>query len=149
MKAIIIYLSSHHGNTKKVVESMAKALGWETVNITKTDNIDIAGYDLIGFASGIYFSSFHEKIKDYISSTEFASNQKIFLVSTCGIPIGDYGKEVKNLLAKKGVSCVGCFQCRGYDTYGFFGKIGGIAKKHPNHKDLAKAQKFAKAMAQK
>ena len=36
------------------------------------------------------------------------------------------------------------FSCRGYDTYGFFEKIGGIAKNHPNEKDFKKAREFIK-----
>ena len=32
------------------------------------------------------------------------------------------------------------FQCRGFDTFGPFEKIGGVAKGHPNEKDLSEAR---------
>lgn len=35
MKAVILYASSHHGNTKKVVEAMAEVLGAELVDLTE------------------------------------------------------------------------------------------------------------------
>ena len=37
---------------------------------------------------------------------------------------------------------MGSFQCRGYDTYGIFGKLGGIAKGHPSQQELKKAEIF-------
>ena len=43
-------------------------------------------------------------------------------------------------------SCQGRFQCRGYDTYGPWRFIGGIARKHPDETDLRKAELFAKRM---
>ena len=36
----------------------------------------------------------------------------------------------------------GAFHCKGYDTFGPFKIIGGIAKKHPDEKDLANACVF-------
>ena len=33
MKSLIIYASPHHGNTKKVVERMAKKIGARTLDI--------------------------------------------------------------------------------------------------------------------
>lgn len=142
MKTIIIYASVHHGNTKKLAETMAECISADIADIT--ENPDISGYDMVGFASGIYFHSFHEKIKKYISNAYFKTGQKVFLADTCGIGYRDYSKDVKKVLAAKGVECVGSFQCRGYDTFGIFGKIGGIAKKHPNDNDLKNACEFVK-----
>lgn len=36
----------------------------------------------------------------------------------------------------------GTFTCRGFDTFGPFRLIGGIAKGHPNEKELEKARAF-------
>lgn len=38
----------------------------------------------------------------------------------------DYTKEIKKLLRQKDVECIESFVCRGYDTYGIFGKIGAF-----------------------
>lgn len=52
MKAIIIYASTHHGNTRKVVEAIEKECEIEVIDATKIHEKDLKGYDLIGFASG-------------------------------------------------------------------------------------------------
>jgi len=103
MKTVVIYASTHHGNTKKVAEYMAKIITADLIDITQNQNPDITAYDIIGFASGIYFHSFHENIKKYISNTVFNKNQKIFLVDTCGVAYIDYTKEIKKLLKQKNV----------------------------------------------
>ena len=40
----------------------------------------------------------------------------------------------------------GKFSCKGYDTFGPFKLVGGIAKGHPNDKDLADAVTFYKGI---
>lgn len=144
MKTVIIFASTHHGNTKTVVEYMAKSITADLIDITQNQNPDISAYDIIGFASGIYFHSFHESIKKYISSTLFRKNQKVFLVATCGVAYIDYTRGMKKQLRQKDIECIGSFQCRGYDTYGVFGKLGGIAKEHPSQQELKKAENFIK-----
>jgi len=143
MKTAIIYVSFHHGNTKKVVEAMAKVMAADAINLSKTKNISLADYDLIGFASGIYFNTFDKKIINYITDANFSKNQKVFLVYTCGLKYHDHAKGIKKLLNKKNVQCLGTFACRGHDTFGVLKKFGGIAKGHPNKKDLLNAQQFA------
>lgn len=144
MRAIIIYASTHHGNTKKVVEQMAKYLSADLIDILQNEKPDISSYDIVGLASGVYFYSFHEKIKVFVNSNCFQKEQKVFLVATCGVQYIDYTKNIKKILKEKGVKCLGSFQCRGYDTYGIFGKLGGIAKKHPTTQDLKSAEDFVK-----
>ena len=74
--------------------------------------------------------------------TEFSKNKKVFLVVTCGIGYKDYSKGPQKILKEKGIQFQGTFQCRGFDTFGIFGKIGGIAKNHPNQNDFEKAKQF-------
>ena len=56
----------------------------------------------------------------------------------------DYTRGMKKQLRQKDIECIGSFQCRGYDTYGVFGKLGGIAKEHPSQQELKKAENFIK-----
>ena len=76
MNTVIIYASTHHGNTKKIVEKMAEVLSADLVDITKNKNPDITAYDVIGFGSGIYFHSMHKNIQEFISKTIFSDHQK-------------------------------------------------------------------------
>ena len=50
MKSVIIFASTHHGNTKKVAEYMAEGLSADLIDITRDKNPDISAYDLVGFA---------------------------------------------------------------------------------------------------
>ena len=54
MKTLICYVSVHHGNTKKIAEAMAAAIGADCVPIKDVKSDMIAGADLVGFCSGIY-----------------------------------------------------------------------------------------------
>lgn len=148
MKTIIIYASTHHGNTKKVVEQLAGIGDTTIVDITREKAPDISSYDVVGFASGVYFHSFHEAVKKFIQDSSVLSGKKVFLLDTCGIAYIDYTSGVKKLLKSKQAVILGSFQCRGYDTYGIFGKLGGIAKNHPNDKDFQNAAAFFRQVTQ-
>lgn len=123
---------------------MAESINADLIDITKNIHPQLDDYDIIGLSSGIYFHSFHAGIKNLLDSDCISSTEKVFLVATCGIGYCDYTKGIQKLLAAKGISYLGSFQCRGYDTFGIFSKIGGIAKEHPNERDLVNAQAFAK-----
>lgn len=43
---------------------------------------------------------------------------------------------------RKTARVLGEFSCKGYDTFGSFKLIGGIAKGHPDTQDLENARKF-------
>ncbi len=142
MKTIIIFASTHHGNTQKVARAMAEAAGAALVDIMESPAPDLSGYDAVGLASGAYFGTLHQRIRDFAEQADFSPSQKVFLAATCGVGYRDYTSGVKKVLAQRGVTCLGSFQCRGYDTYGIFGKTGGIAKGHPNEKDCERAKLF-------
>ena len=50
----------------------------------------------------------------------------------------NYSKYLKNYIISSGGKYIGTCWCRGYDSYGLLSKIGGIAKNHPNDKDMIK-----------
>ena len=59
MKTAIVYYSQHHGNTEKLLDAIADAdMGVTLINAAEKIEMDLRDYDRIGFASGIYFSSF-------------------------------------------------------------------------------------------
>ena len=147
-KVAIIYISTHHKNTEKVVKAMAEEIDIDIIAMKDINNFDIENYDIIGFASGIYFSSFNKALKKLIEDTSFRKQQKVFLVYTCGINCINYAKSVEKILKNKSVDYLGCFSCNGFDTYGIFGKLGGIKKGRPNEKDLNKARNFINKIIQ-
>ena len=58
MRKAIVYASVHHGNTEKLVKSIAKECQVDLIDAVKQLDADLSSYDMIGFASGIYFQSF-------------------------------------------------------------------------------------------
>ena len=143
MKTTITYASDHHQNTKKIEEVIASVISAEVVDITKEKNISLVNYDVIGFASGIYFNTFHKDLIKYLKETNFSKNQRAFLVYTCGLACRDYSKEIREILNQKNIPRIDTFCCRGWDTFSFLKIIGGIAKGHPNDNDFKKARQFA------
>lgn len=149
MKTRIVYASTHHGNTQKVAEAMAASIDAGLVDAVREGVPEVGDCGLVGLASGVYFGRFHESIQRAVREADFRPGQKVFLVDTCGAGYRDYSKPLRKELEQRGVTVVGSFQCRGYDTYSVFGKLGGIAKGHPNAKDLEAAALFARQMLDK
>lgn len=141
-KAIIVYTSVHHQNTLKLVQAVAACIQADTVDLLKNAHPDLAEYDCVFLASGIYFNTLHRSLMDFIEHTAF-KGKKVCILYTCGFRYREYAKPAARLLAQKGAHYAGSFGCRGFDTYGLLEKIGGIAKGHPNQTDLEKAAAFA------
>ena len=47
MKTAIIYASVHHGNTKKIIDEIAKSNEVDLIDATQVTEKDLSGYDLI------------------------------------------------------------------------------------------------------
>lgn len=146
MKTLIIYASIHHGNTEKIARVIADYLNAGMAKVNDVDVNAINGYDLIGFGSGIYHSKPHKKIIDLVEELPDMSCKKAFVFSTSGLGKNEYNNPVKQQLEHKGFEVIGSFTCKGYDTYGPFKFIGGIAKGRPNEGDFRKAQTFAQGI---
>lgn len=146
MRAAILYVSVHHGNTKKIVEAMAEVLSADLIDLTRQKDMDLSGYDLIGLASGAYYQSMHKRIRQFAAEARFPTGQKVFLVCTCGAAFRDYTKGVRKILEGKRVEVLNSFQCPGFNTYGPFALFGGTAKGRPNEEDLEKAREYARKL---
>jgi len=141
MKTAIIYYSAHHGNTKKLLDAIAA-----TSDVTLTDAVgspdtDLPGYDLIGFASGIYNSKFHASVLQF-AEKNLPQGKKVFLIYTCGMKRKNYTDAIRKIIDAKGARLLGTYDCLGFDTFGPLKIVGGIAKGRPNDNDIAGAVKF-------
>lgn len=145
MKTAIVYYSKHHGNTKKVLNAIKNASGDEItlINVTETSKANLNAYDRIGFASGIYYSKFDKRVLQF--AKEFTpENKDVFLVYTYGTEKTGYTKAIREALAGKHVNIIGEYGCLGFNTFGPFKLIGGMAKNHPTQTELDKAVEFYK-----
>ncbi len=141
MKTIIICASTHHGNTRKLVDAIvAKHPDIEVVDSTKETSRDLSGYDLIGFASGIYGANFHPSIVKF-AKENLPENKKIFYISTAAMD-RDFSKSMAGAVGGKNTRIVGYYHCQGYNTFGPFKLIGGTAKGKPDAQDIQNAVDF-------
>ena len=140
MKSIIIYESTHHGNTKKLVDAIAGKHQVEAVSIENADSIDLSAYEMIGLAAGIAFGKFYRRMEKFAES--ISSGSRVFLLYTCGNPSDGYVKSITRTLESNGAKVMGSYGCKGYDTYGPFKLIGGIAKGHPTEEEIIGAVAF-------
>jgi flavodoxin len=150
MKALIIYISVHHGNTEKVAKVMADILDADLLQVKQADANMLGQYDLIGFGSGIYFGKHHESLLAFVDKLPLLRNKKAFIFSTSGLRkiwfIHNFDKPLKEKLQRKGFDIIGEFSCRGFDTSRAAMIIGGINKDRPDARDLQQAEDFAKGL---
>ena len=141
MKIAICYYSRHHGNTLRVLEAMTQGLDVDLIDVTSRMAVRLDYYDVIGFASGIYHSQFHETVTGFLRQY-LPEDKKVFFVYTCGAKRRGCTDEIRRAAHEKHAAILGEYGCRGFDTYGPFRFIGGIAKGHPSARELQEARSF-------
>ena len=86
------------------------------------------------------------RLRKLIGRLPAVVNVRAFTFFTSGarkIPLMDYNKPVRKQLESKGFEVIGSFSCRGFDTVGPFGFIGGINRGRPDEHDLDRAAALA------
>ena len=152
MKSLVVCVSKSHGNTRRVADRMAEVLDAEVVEPESTDPETLLEYDLVGFGSGIYYMTVEARLRNLIRRLPAVDHIRAFTFFTSGarkVPLLDYNKPVRKHLESKGFEVIGSFSCRGFDTLGPFGFIGGINRGRPNGQDLDRAAAFAAHLRKK
>ncbi|WP_044932256.1 flavodoxin family protein [Butyrivibrio sp. AC2005] len=139
-KTAIVYASTHHGNTKKVVDAIAKEFEGDLIDATATTEKDLSEYELIGFASGIYAAQFHQQVKNF-AQANLPQNKKIFFIMTSAMN-KDFSKSMAESIKGKNAVIVGEFTCPGFNTYGLFKLVGGLQKGNPTEEEIKRAVDF-------
>lgn len=145
MKTAVIYYSKHHENTKKILDAIAKENQIDLIDIAMADKADLSQYDCIGFASGIYFSKFQKKLIEF-AEKNMLENKKTFFIYTYGSKNKSYTKAITKAVEKHNAEILGEYGCYGYDSYGPFKLVGGIAKGHPNQDEINEGVSFYKGL---
>lgn len=139
MKTAIICCSRHHGNTRKLVDAIAQR--HEVTCIDATAPLpDLSGYDLIGFASGIYYSKFHKSV--LAAAEKLPQGKRVFFLYTFGAKREGYTRAIREAAEARGAQVAGEYGCPGYNTFGPFKLIGGMAKGHPTQEEIEGAVRF-------
>ena len=74
------------------------------------------------------------------------SGKKVFFIATCGSMRKLYFKGIKAIAKKQGCESLGEFLCLGFDTFGPFKLVGGVAKGHPTEDEIRAAVKFYESL---
>ena len=161
IKSLLILYSYHHRNTEKIAKMFAEVFSAQIKMPEQINPEELQDYDLIGFGSGIYSSKHHESILKLAEKLFPVADKKVFIFSTCGVPIAIAGQDqldeysvkchqsLREKLQAKGYQIVDEFICAGFNTNNFLKLFGGINKGRPNAEDLKNAEKFAENLKQK
>ena len=141
MKTAIVYYSAHHGNTRKLLERIAEDHEVTLIDVTKEHDEDLKDYDRIGFASGIYYGSFAKQVLRY-AEDKLPEDKEVFFIDTCGAPRKGYLNTIRAITEAKNSKELGAYECLGFDTFGPFKLVGGIAKGHPTDDEIEGAVAF-------
>ncbi|MCV6987132.1 hypothetical protein H7H78_17450 [Mycobacterium shinjukuense] len=128
-----------------MADRMAEVLGAEVVEPESVDLETLRDYDLVGFGSGMYFTSVDARSRRLLRRLPVVDGVPAFTFFTSDapqIPLAGYTMPIRKLLASKGFRVLGSFSCRRWDTVGPFGLVGGINKGRPDEHDLHRAAAF-------
>ncbi|MGI6172898.1 MAG: flavodoxin family protein [Christensenellales bacterium] len=141
MKTAIVYYSRHHGNTKKLVDAIAAENDVHPIDVTARQTADLTQYDRIGFASGIYYGSFAKQVLAFAREC-LPEKKDVFFLQTYGVYRKGYLDAIRSIAREKGCKELGAYGCPGFDTFGPFKLIGGVAKGHPTEQEIKNAAEF-------
>ena len=145
MKVAIAYYSQHHGNTKKLLNAIAEKHEVTLIDVTKKQEYDLRDFDVIGFASGVYYGKLAKQLVSF-AQINLSDGKDIFTIYTFGGNGKDVDTELIQVADKRHCKNVGSYHCYGFDTYGPFKLVGGIKKGHPTQKEISGAVKFFDAL---
>lgn len=123
---------SKGGNTKKVAETIAAAVGVEAKTVEEPLTEDV---DILFLGSAVYAYGVDSSIKEFIANIDVKIG-KVVNFSTAALVKSTY-KHVKTLLAEQDIPLAEEeFYCRG--------EFAHVHKGRPNEEDLKAAEEFAK-----
>ena len=145
MDAAIVYVSLHHGNTRRVAEAMAEPLGAALLSVEEATKQDGQSLDLVGFGSGIYFGRHHSSLVDFVRNMK-AMPPRCFVLSTAGISslAGLWHRTLVQQIRQRNSEVIGQFCAPGWDTVGPLWLFGGLHRRRPDENDLSRAAQFAR-----
>ena len=145
VKTVIVYASTHHGNTRKLVEAISAKYDIVLIDANVHQQADLSGYDLIGFASGIDFGKFYESVEQFLKKN-LPVYKKVFFLYTCAKTSIRFTKAMQMEALRKDAVLMGEYGCKGYNTYGPWKIVGGMNKNHPTKDEINGAVQFYESL---
>ena len=100
MKTVIVYASTHHGNTKKLLEAIAGHSDVDLVDVVAHAQYDLSGYDRIGIASGIAFGKYYPQMLKFLENN-LPEDKDVFCIHTAGDPRESHADSTKRIAAER------------------------------------------------
>ena len=144
-KAIIFIQSYGSMNTKLLLDNSTKKFpNLEIVTLPNEEKLDVSSYDIIGFASGIYFWDLGKEIYNHINKLKCLEGKNVFVICTAGSPSEGYPKKPKEAIEKKGGKLVAGFITTGNTKGGITGFFRGVfnMQVRPNDNDFKECENF-------
>jgi flavodoxin/NAD-dependent dihydropyrimidine dehydrogenase PreA subunit len=143
---------SQTGNTRKVAEAMAAGFqemghSARTVPLKKATSDDVLKTDLLGVGAPCFSSQSPTPVKEFLRKLPPLAGRRAFVFATSGGAPGTVLYDITRLLRSKGADVVGGDLFRGalyHPAPCFKGRFAG----RPDAEDLARARRFAIAVAQ-
>ena len=136
MKIAVRYYT-RSGNTQKLAEAIAKAVGVEAKTTSEPLAEDV---DILFLGSSVYAYGVDDEVKRFISKIDVKVG-KVVNFSTAALIRSTY-KQVAKLLQEKDIPLAS-------EEYYCKGSFGPMHKGRPNDKDLQEAADFAKSIVSK
>ena len=126
MPAAIVYVSVHHGNTRRIAAAMAEPLGASLLSVEEAMSLDGQSLDLVGFGSGIYFGRHHASLFELVRKLK-SMPRRCFVYSTAGISwlSSVWHRSLVQQIRGRGSEVIGQFNSPGWDTVGPLWLLGG------------------------
>jgi flavodoxin len=139
MKTKVMY-HSRSGNTKKIADAIAQAIGQDAEAIPPDYPLENVGLLFLGAA--VYAGKVDKKMEEFIRTLNSSRVKNVAMFGTNG-GNENYFNSMRELLKAQGINVLEeVYSCRG-KFFLFFNR------KHPNEEDIRKAQEFAKAVYEK
>ena len=132
-------------NTKLLLDNSTKNLpNVEIVTLPNETILDVSSYDLIGFASGIYFWDLGKEIYNHIKKLKGLEGKNVFTICTAGSAYDSYPQKPKEAIEGVGGKLVAGFICTGSTKGGITGYVRGLfnMQVRPNENDYKECEKF-------
>ena len=84
-KTAIVYASTHHGNTKKLLDVIAENNEVTLIDVVGKEKCDLSGYDRIGIASGVAFGKYYPQMLKFLEEN-LPEDKEVFFIHTAGDP---------------------------------------------------------------
>jgi flavodoxin/ferredoxin len=152
MKSLVICFSQT-GNTRKAAECIQAGIKsvsgqCDLVELSAFEQANLKNYDLVGLGCPVFYYQEPSNIRDYIEHLPRLDRRQWFVFCTHGSVMGNTLNSMADRLREKGALVIGYHDTYADGTLPFY-PYPTLTTGHPDALDLAEAEKFGEAIAQR